>query len=79
MFVTNCLINKKEVLRPEEVGSSKGKASKKGKAAASSRPAAEALPQEVFHPVLCSVCGTEVGMQDSEEVVHFFSVLPSNP
>jgi len=33
--------------------------------------------EDMLHPVLCAVCGTQVGAQDAEEVVHFFHVLAS--
>ncbi|KAJ9557941.1 hypothetical protein OSB04_012555 [Centaurea solstitialis] len=32
---------------------------------------------ESFTPVCCSVCETEVGVIDDDEVYHFFNVLPS--
>lgn len=32
---------------------------------------------EVLYPVCCAVCGTQVGAQDADEVVHFFHVLAS--
>eukprot|EP00455_Lapot_gusevi_P009226 TRINITY_DN14122_c0_g1_i2.p1 TRINITY_DN14122_c0_g1~~TRINITY_DN14122_c0_g1_i2.p1 ORF type:complete len:154 (+),score=20.73 TRINITY_DN14122_c0_g1_i2:74-535(+) len=31
--------------------------------------------QDVFHPVHCHTCNTEIGARDSEEVIHFFNVL----
>lgn len=33
--------------------------------------------EEVLHPVVCDGCGTMVGVQDSDEVVHFHNVLES--
>jgi hypothetical protein len=33
--------------------------------------------EECFHPVRCSVCNTEVGVYDKDEVYHFFNVLSS--
>jgi len=30
---------------------------------------------EVYHPVRCSVCNTEVGVYDQDEVYHFFNIL----
>lgn len=33
--------------------------------------------RETFKPVCCSVCSTEVGVIDEDEVYHFFNVLPS--
>lgn len=46
------------------------------------RRADAAVPQEVheegvLHPVCCAVCGTQVGAQDADEIVHFHSVLAS--
>lgn len=32
---------------------------------------------EVLHPVLCGVCGTELGVRDSDEVYHFYHCLAS--
>ena len=33
--------------------------------------------EECFHPVLCVGCETELGVYDSEEVYHFYNVVPS--
>lgn len=33
---------------------------------------------ELFHPVLCSICNTKVAVYDKEEVYHFFNVLSSH-
>lgn len=33
--------------------------------------------EEVLHPVSCVYCGSEVGVQDSDGVFHFFSVIPT--
>jgi len=30
---------------------------------------------EAYHPVRCSVCNTEVGVYDRDEVYHFFNIL----
>jgi hypothetical protein len=30
-----------------------------------------------MHPVLCETCGAEVGAYDSDEVYHFYHVIPS--
>eukprot|EP00696_Hemimastix_kukwesjijk_P014253 gnl/Hemi2/28205_TR9313_c0_g1_i1.p1 gnl/Hemi2/28205_TR9313_c0_g1~~gnl/Hemi2/28205_TR9313_c0_g1_i1.p1 ORF type:complete len:180 (+),score=41.78 gnl/Hemi2/28205_TR9313_c0_g1_i1:75-614(+) len=32
---------------------------------------------EMYHPVQCEVCLTEVGVVDMDEVFHFFNVFPS--
>lgn len=34
--------------------------------------------EEVFHPVRCAVCATDVGVVDEDEVYHFVDVAPSN-
>lgn len=33
---------------------------------------------EIYHPVRCKLCNTDVGVVDSDEVYHFFNVLPSD-
>jgi len=33
--------------------------------------------EDVYHPVVCSVCSSEVGVYDRDEVYHFFNVLAS--
>lgn len=32
---------------------------------------------EIYHPVKCTVCSTEVGVYDNDEVYHFFNILAS--
>ena len=32
---------------------------------------------DLFYPVECEVCDTELGLRDSNEVYHFFHVVPS--
>ena len=34
---------------------------------------------ELYHPVHCSQCNTEVAVFDKDEVYHFFNVLTSAP
>lgn len=34
-------------------------------------------PEDLFYPVICCVCKTEVAVYDSEEVYHFFNTLAS--
>ena len=34
---------------------------------------------DIYHPVKCDSCQTEVGVFDEEEVYHFYNVLPSEP
>ncbi|PWA47513.1 E2F-associated phosphoprotein [Artemisia annua] len=65
IFVVNCKIKKGEV---SDKGSLKRKRFKKGVGSADG---------ESYTPVGCSVCDTEVGVIDDEEVYHFYNVLPS--
>ena len=34
---------------------------------------------DIYHPVRCGSCQTEVGVFDGDEVYHFYNVLPSEP
>ena len=34
--------------------------------------------EEIFHPVVCDICTTEVAMRDEDEIYHFFNVIPGN-
>lgn len=36
-----------------------------------------AAGDELFNPVKCSICNTEVGVLDKQEIFHFFNVLSS--
>ncbi|KAK9051142.1 hypothetical protein SSX86_027768 [Deinandra increscens subsp. villosa] len=67
VFVVNCKIKKGQV---SDKGSLKRKRVRKG----GGRPAGG---DESFSPVCCSVCETEVGVIDDDEIYHFFNVLPS--
>ena len=58
--------------------------STEGAAAASSERTTEEEEEregtpELYHPVRCSECNTEVAVFDKDEVFHFFNVLPSAP
>ena len=35
----------------------------------------QASPEDVFQPVKCAVCDTNVAVMDQDEVFHFFNVL----
>ncbi|KAI3796220.1 hypothetical protein L1987_38886 [Smallanthus sonchifolius] len=67
VFVVNCKIKKGQV---SDKGSLKRKRVRKG-------GGGSAGGDESFSPVCCSVCGTEVGVIDDDEIYHFFNVLPS--
>ena len=68
MFVTNCRVDTSQV---EPV-----KAPAQGKRRRG-RQTAHADPGQVYHPVFCELCGTKVGVQDADEVVHFVGVIAS--
>ena len=50
-----------------------------GKRQRESQPsqASAATKQEQVFPVFCTVCDAELGVQDADEVFHFYSVFPS--
>lgn len=33
---------------------------------------------EFWHPVLCEICHTNLGVQDQNDIYHFFHILPSD-
>ncbi|EYU39410.1 hypothetical protein MIMGU_mgv1a023508mg, partial [Erythranthe guttata] len=68
IFVENCRI-KEEVA----TAGSKRKRNKKG----SSESEKGGVATETYKSVCCSVCSTDVGVIDEDEVYHFFNVLPS--
>lgn len=68
----NCKIKSEQVTA--QLGS-KRKRGKKGRR--SSEAEAGSDMGETYKHVCCSVCSTEVGVIDEEEVYHFFNVIPS--
>ena len=75
MFVMNCKEDTSQKLTfPLPKSKSKGK-SKASKMQAEFNN--ELDPEEVFNPVKCGQCSTQVAVYDSEEVYHFFNVLAS--
>ncbi|KAA8541481.1 hypothetical protein F0562_025444 [Nyssa sinensis] len=72
VFVMNCKIKSGQLSKQ---GSLKRKRGKRRKESGESE--ADPLSGETLRPVSCSVCSTEVGVIDEEEVYHFFNVLPS--
>ena len=87
MFVSNCRVNIEEILRFPEVDqkSKKKRKGKKRKLTEATGTADTETPStsrdektdDIFHPVHCLQCNTEVGVFDKEEVYHFFNVLAS--
>uniref|UniRef100_A0A224YDI9 E2F associated phosphoprotein n=1 Tax=Rhipicephalus zambeziensis TaxID=60191 RepID=A0A224YDI9_9ACAR len=68
MFVKNCVVDRKETLRCLPSRSS---------ARRRNLPEGVHDPRDLFNPVRCQVCRTEVAVYDSEEVYHFFNVIAS--
>lgn len=81
MFVMNCTIKKEEVLRYKN--QEKKQRSRKRKKTAPADEAPGPAPagmdaDEVYHPVQCSECSTEVAVFDKDEIYHFFNILASH-
>ncbi|KAG6479974.1 hypothetical protein ZIOFF_063451 [Zingiber officinale] len=73
MFVFNCKIITDQIL--PQANTKQQRNSKHRKISTGSD---EGTPNdEIFHPVCCSVCSTEVGVYDKDEVYHFFNILVS--
>lgn len=80
MFVMNCSVNKEEVLRykiPENRKKRRGPKKMRSNHEDAAEPA-EAQTEELYHPVMCTECSTEVAVYDKDEVFHFFNVLASH-
>ncbi|XP_054572503.1 E2F-associated phosphoprotein isoform X3 [Eptesicus fuscus] len=80
MFVMNCSVNKEEVLRYKTPENRKKKRGHKKMRANHEDAAkqAETEVEEIYHPVMCTECSTEVAVYDKDEVFHFFNVLASH-
>lgn len=76
MFVMNCTINKDEVLKHQEALDRRKRRWPKKKSV--TETPAQPVEQELYHPVKCSECSTEVAVYDKEEVYHFFNVIASH-
>ncbi|NXU49853.1 EAPP protein, partial [Turnix velox] len=76
MFVMNCVVNKEEILKYRKKLKKRNKKMKQGKETASTESNQE--EEEVYHPVMCAECSTEVAVMDKDEVFHFFNVLASH-
>lgn len=77
MFVMNCSINREEVLRYKNSDNRKKRRSAK-KMRSNPEDLAEREVEEIYHPVMCTECSTEVAVYDKDEVFHFFNVLASH-
>ncbi|XP_030574181.1 E2F-associated phosphoprotein isoform X1 [Archocentrus centrarchus] len=86
MFVMNCTVKREEVLRykNQQEKNKRNKKRKRGQKTETpvdetSKPAAAGMDaDEVYHPVQCSECSTEVAVFDKDEVYHFFNILASH-
>ncbi|XP_055343383.1 E2F-associated phosphoprotein-like [Paramacrobiotus metropolitanus] len=70
MFVRNCRVDATQTLRYKE--------KKHGRKRRPADSGVENPEGDVYHPVRCTECGTEVGVIDADEVYHFFNVLASH-
>ncbi|XP_038162927.1 E2F-associated phosphoprotein isoform X3 [Cyprinodon tularosa] len=84
MFVMNCVVKTDEVLRYKTQQDKNSRKRRRGqKALLSSNRAtgptpAGMEPEEIYHPVKCTECSTEVAVFDKDEVYHFFNILASH-
>ncbi|KAM6912168.1 E2F-associated phosphoprotein [Xenentodon cancila] len=84
MFVMNCTVKRDEALHYKS--QLHGKRRKRASGLKTEAPADEAAGRtpvemeadEVYHPVHCSECFTEVAVFDKDEVYHFFNILASH-
>ncbi|XP_049622735.1 E2F-associated phosphoprotein isoform X1 [Suncus etruscus] len=78
MFVMNCSVNKDEVLRYKIPENRKKRRSNKKMRSNDEDAAGQEETDELYHPVMCTECSTEVAVYDKDEVFHFFNVLASH-
>ena len=81
MFVLNCKIVKDEILHYKTKLDKRKRGGRvdRQERDGGSASASGAGKDEVYYPVKCSVCDTEVAVLDNEQVFHFFNVLASPP
>ena len=72
VFVMNCKVEKNKVLMKDNSREVKGKRRRKAVDGVHEHSTSNETVQQVY----CSVCLTEVGVFDEEEVYHFFRVNP---
>ncbi|XP_051941220.1 E2F-associated phosphoprotein [Hippocampus zosterae] len=77
MFVMNCSVNKEQVLRYKKQADRTSRKRKRRKDEAAAAPAGMDA-DEVYYPVRCSECSTEVAVLDEDDVYHFFNILSSH-
>ncbi|KAG7549965.1 E2F-associated phosphoprotein [Arabidopsis thaliana x Arabidopsis arenosa] len=74
VFVVNCKVDTDRVLQQNAMPSKVGKRRRD-----SEMQETGSEDSEKVNPVFCSACSTEIGVVDSEEIYHFFNVIPSEP
>uniref|UniRef100_A0A0D6RAT3 E2F-associated phosphoprotein n=1 Tax=Araucaria cunninghamii TaxID=56994 RepID=A0A0D6RAT3_ARACU len=83
MFVLNCKVVENQRLRLPADSKKKRNDKKKSRGQYNGNNnnlhgiMSEDVKDEVFKPVCCSVCETEVAVLDEDEIYHFFNVVPS--
>jgi len=82
MFVINCFVRMNEVLRynektPSDRKTRRHSSKQQHRVSDQLATAANSASDDVYHPVVCSVCNSEVAVYDNSEVYHFFNVLAS--
>ena len=80
MFVLNCVIMHDQLLRYEKKNVSKKRRAKGhggGKLVDFVHSSGENAGVEVYKPVQCHTCQTQLGVYDMDEVFHFFNVVES--
>lgn len=83
MFVQNCRVLETETLYMPSTAAKRSQkrkhdvqpSMKANTRLDSSSIPSDCKPEDLFHPVVCSVCNTEIGVIDVEEVYHLFNVL----
>ncbi|XP_036928593.1 E2F-associated phosphoprotein isoform X1 [Acanthopagrus latus] len=87
MFVMNCTVKRDEVLRYKTEQERKQRSRKRRKGQKTDATLQDERPDpapagmnadEVYNPVQCSECSTEVAVFDKDEVYHFFNILASH-
>jgi hypothetical protein len=73
MFVINCIVDHGEKLTFPKANEKKNKSKKKQKT-----EIGDDTDEELYNPVKCSKCSTQVAVFDKDEIYHFFNVVASH-
>ena len=83
MFVLNCVIDKTQFLRYERKNVSKKRRKKHGPGKlveydpSNDETGGTKTLVDVYNPVQCNSCKTEIAVYDTDEIYHFFNVVES--